>query len=533
MKRNLSLIIFFSIITTSLIYGQATSAEKGLDAITSNAIKAQLNFLSSDWTEGRQAGEKGEYISADYIASMLQLYGVKPGGDHLAAKEMTNNFWENERSYFQNFILLKSVTGDQQILKVKTSEGKMVRTINFTYNVDFLTRASSQEMEIDAPVVFAGYGFKSDKFKYNDFNKLDVKGKFILRISDFPEFVKESLSTSELTAAAKEMEAMYRTMGAIGVIDFNPESKTIGKPEEKDFLNMSPSEEVPRPWNPDTRLTIPSKNTPDSFIKISVSVKTANEILKGTGNNIDDYIKKADTNVPYFISPLAGKTVYIKTDVRNTQVAVRNIIGIIEGNNPDQVIVVGAHYDHMGIHNGYIWNGADDNGSGTVGVMTIAKAIMETGKKPDKTIVIALWAAEEPGLLGSRYWIRNPTVPLKSVKLNVNFDMISRYISDLEPNNVSLTYNDSYPMFKEMTLANLNKYGIDLNVDFQPSNDPPGGTDHRAFVEAGIPVMRFKPGHRDEYHTPKDEIGTINWDIMEKIIRISFTNVWELANKEW
>ena len=146
---------------------------------------------------------------------------------------------------------------------------------------------------------------------------------------------------------------------------------------------------------------------------------------------------------------------------------------------------------------------------------------------------MALWTAEEEGLLGSRYYVENLTYPLKNLKLNVNFDMISRYISEHEPKNVTMTYTASCPIFKDITINNLQKYRIDLIVAYQPSNDPPGGTDHRSFVAVGVPVMRFKPGHREEYHTPMDEIDTIDWDIMEKIIRISFANVWELANTKW
>ncbi|MCE5346613.1 MAG: M20/M25/M40 family metallo-hydrolase [Bacteroidales bacterium] len=533
MKKTLLLILFFSLITTSMNYSQVTPTDNGLRAITTDAIKAQLNFLASDWTEGREAGEKGEYISSDYIASMLQLYGVKPGGDYFRAGKLINIEGEIERSYFQNFVLLKTMAGNQQILKVKSSDGNTVKTTNFIYNVDFTISPSGPEIEIEAPVVFAGYGYKNDKLKYNDFNNLEVKGKFILKISDIPRFAKESLGKSELASVTREMESMYKTMGAIGIIEFDPQARVVGLPVEKDFLNMSPSEKNPNSGKPYVRLSLPGKNSPDNLSKIVISVKTANEILKGTGNNIDDYITKADENDPYLISPLNGKDIYFKTDVKTSQVAVRNVIGFIEGKKSDQVIVVGAHYDHMGIYNGYIWNGADDNGSGTVGVMTIAKAIMATGKKPDKTIVIALWTAEEEGLKGSRYWVQNPTFPLKNIRLNVNFDMISRYVSDVEPKNVSMTYNKSFPIFKDMTVANMKKYGIDLIVDYQPSDDPQGGTDHRAFVEVGIPIMRIKPGHRDEYHTPKDEPGTVNWDIMEKIIKIGFTNVWELANKDW
>jgi Zn-dependent M28 family amino/carboxypeptidase len=111
--------------------------------------------------------------------------------------------------------------------------------------------------------------------------------------------------------------------------------------------------------------------------------------------------------------------------------------------------------------------------------------------------------------------------------------MISRYIADDQPNKVVMTYTISKSSFRELTAENLKKYNINLDVDYQPSTDPPGGSDHRTFVAAGIPVMRFKPGHREEYHTPADEISTIDWDIMEKIIRISFLNTWKLANSEF
>jgi Zn-dependent M28 family amino/carboxypeptidase len=96
-----------------------------------------------------------------------------------------------------------------------------------------------------------------------------------------------------------------------------------------------------------------------------------------------------------------------------------------------------------------------------------------------------------------------------------------------------MTYTSAYPAFHDLTAGNIKKYGINLVVDYQPSVDPPGGSDHRSFVAAGIPIMRFKPGHREEYHTPKDEINTINWDIMKEIIKISFANIWELANSNW
>ena len=533
MKKTIFSTIILSVITISLNWGQVAPVEKGLQAISTDVLKAQLGFLSSDWTEGRMAGEKGEILSSDYIASMLQLYGVRPNGDFLHAGNQSINTMSNERSYFQNFVLLKTVPGNEQVLNVKSAEGKMTKTTDFTYNVDFIIRPSDPGFEIEAPVVFAGYGYKNDKLKYNDLNKIDVKGKLVLKISRIPKFIRESLDPLEIESSAREIETTLKSMGAIGIIEFNPQSMVVGYPDAKEFLNMSPSEGNPRLGRPYASYSIPGKNTSDNFVRMIVSVKTANEILKGSGINPDEYIKKADVNESFTIPPLTDKSVYLKTTIKTTQVAVRNVIGVIEGNKADQIIVLGAHYDHLGMGNGYIWNGADDNGSGTVGVMTMAKAIMETGIKPEKTIIIALWTAEEEGLLGSRYYVQNLPYPLKDLRLNVNFDMISRYISDDEPKKVTMTYTISYPLFKDITLSNLKKFGIDLNVDYQPSADPPGGTDHRSFVAVGIPIMRFKPGHRAEYHTPSDEFRTVNWDIMEKIIRICFADVWELANSDW
>ncbi len=532
MKKLLLQIPFF-IVSLLIVNGQEDPAGRGLKAINEGVLKAQLGFLASDWMEGRDTGEKGEYLASDYIASMLQLYGVKPGGDYPQARLSSSFRKVIERSYFQNFILLKTVPGEEQILRVTSTEGMTNKTKNFDYNVDFITRSTGSITEVEAPVIFAGYGFKNDKIKHNDFSKVDVKGKFILRISGNPRFVTESLSASEIIVSMRETEAMLREAGAAGIIEFNPAMKVVGSPARPGFLNLSPAEGNPRSGIAYTTFSIPGEKYPDNLPRIIVSVKAANEILKGTGISWEDYQKKADSNQSFNIPAIKGKTMFYKSEIKTSQIAVRNVIGIIEGHDPEQVIVLGAHYDHLGIHNGFIWNGADDNASGTVGILTLAKALMETGVKPEKTIIVALWTAEEEGLLGSRYYVQNLTYPLQNLRMNLNFDMISRYISDDDQKKVIMTYTSSHPHFKDLTENNLKKYGIDLIIEYQPSDNPPGGSDHRSFVAAGVPVMRFKPGHREEYHTPGDETNTVEWDIMEKIVRLSFLNIWELANSEW
>lgn len=510
---------------------------KGLDAITENVLKAQLTFLASDWMEGRETGEKGEYMSADYIASMLQFLGVAPGGDlsagpagMYAGAAGGGRAGQRERSYFQNFQLVKAMSGDLQSMSVVTTTSGGSKTTHFTYNVDYTLRNTAAGFEIDAPVVFVGYGIRTDK--QNDFAKKDVRGKVILRISGIPASLRTAGVNINEINASKDIAA--RELGAVAVLEVNPGTIVLNSGiEQKDFFIMSPSEGRPRTGRPSASFSIPQPVIQTQLPRITVSARLANEILEATGFTIEQYAAGFGTRQTAQIPEVTGKRINMISTVNASLVNVRNVIGVIEGVNRDEFIVVGAHYDHMGIGNGYIWNGADDNASGTVGVMTLAKAVMATGAKPQKTIVFALWTAEERGLLGSRYWVDNPTVPLENIKMHINFDMISRYITDDQPNAVTMTYTASHPLFREITEKNMALHNIRLEPDYQPSDNPPGGSDHRSFVAKGIPIMRFKPGHREEYHTPADEISTIDWDIMEKIIRISFANLWDLANTNW
>ena len=368
MKKIIFWIIIMNTVPISLNWGQIAPVEKGLQAISTHVIKAQLGFLASDWTEGRKAGEKGEFLSSDYIASILQLYGVKPGGDIIHAGNPSKNEMIGERSYFQNFVLLKTVAGDEQILKVKSTEDKMIKTTDLTYKVDFILRPSNQGMEIEAPVVFVGYGFKNEKLKYNDFIKTDVKGKFVLKISRIPKFARGALTISEIESSTREVETTLKSMGAIGIIEFNPESMVVGFPDIPEFINMSPAEGDPRFGRPSASYTIPGKSTNDNLVRIVVSVKTANEILKGTGIDIDDYIKKADANEVFAGPTLTGKYLYLKTTVKTTQVAVRNVIGVIEGNNP----IRSSFWEHITI----IWAWKTDTSGMGLTIMARVRLVL-------------------------------------------------------------------------------------------------------------------------------------------------------------
>jgi len=498
-----------------------------LNGINEDVLKAQTEFLASDWMEGRRTGEKGEYLAADYIASMLQLYGVKPYGDRKQPAEMA------EQGYFQNYTILKTVPDGIQSLEIIERYGDGEKITECIRNTDFVINRQGQGTVIEAPVVFAGYGFRNNKLKYDDFRSVDLKGKIVLKLAGLPDFARTSLTSSEISVSARETETFMREAGVLAIMEFDPGTFIVTSGLTSDFSRMSPAEFRPLPPGTSASYSLPTGTGSGEPVRIRISAKTASILLSGTGVDIDEYRTLADSNSAKPAYETKGKFVRIAAKVTTSQVITRNVLGIIEGKNRNEIIVVGAHYDHMGMTDGYIWNGADDNASGCVGVLTLAKAFMETGIKPEKSIVFALWSGEEQGLLGSRYFVSNLPFPASTIRLNLNYDMISRYISPEETNRVTMTYTDSFPWFRELTEDNIKKYNIDLDIDFQPSADPPGGTDHRSFVAAGIAVMRVKPGHREEYHTPSDETQTIDWDIMEKIIRISFANLRSLADKNW
>ncbi|MBN2665779.1 MAG: M20/M25/M40 family metallo-hydrolase [Bacteroidales bacterium] len=533
MKKHPTLILFVIIAALGPIKAQTggDSFMGALRNINENVLKAQLGFLASDLMEGRGTNTRGDYLASEYIASQLRLYGVAPGGDTSEEKTASGI---PERTYFQNFPLIKSTRGEGPVMKIIVTDGKeTIRTLDLAHNVDFLTRIPAQSLETEAPVVFVGFGIRNEKLQIDDFGTQDLRGKFVLKIAGSPGFLKDKMSISELSNNSMQAERIARQMGAAGIIEFDPAVAVSGTVPGLPFTDLAASEKRPGSGRPYADYSLPSAKTSDSFVRIMVSPRTAEELFRGSGFNTKEYVSRSADSYIRPQADLTGKKIFLKTTIKIETVMVRNVIGIIEGKDPSQIIVAGAHYDHIGMWNGYVWNGADDNGSGTVGIMTIAKAIMETGVKPEKTIIIALWAAEEEGLLGSRHFVANLPFPATNIRLNLNFDMISRYVSEKEYKKAYMVYTDSYPGFKAMTEKHLKRYGIDLDVEYQPSADPPGGSDHRSFVDAGIPVVRFKPGHREEYHTPEDEVSTVDWDIMQKIVRIGFANIWELANSEW
>jgi Zn-dependent M28 family amino/carboxypeptidase len=207
---------------------------------------------------------------------------------------------------------------------------------------------------------------------------------------------------------------------------------------------------------------------------------------------------------------------------------------MIEGENPNEFVAIGGHMDHMGMDNGKIWNGADDNASGTVAVMTIARAFAASGVKPKRTILFCAWTGEEEGLLGSEYFTEYPSMgKIADYSFYMNFDMISRDVAtDTLKNKAGVTYTKAYPKLEEITKQAVSQYKLNLNLSYTASETPSGGSDYTAFAQNKIPVIAWMAAMHPDYHQPSDQVSLINWNKMLDIVKLGYLQVWEAANSE-
>ena len=224
----------------------------------------------------------------------------------------------------------------------------------------------------------------------------------------------------------------------------------------------------------------------------------------------------------------------LKQDVHQ-KLNLNNILGKIEGKNPNEYVIVGAHYDHLGmdpmLEGDQIYNGADDNASGVSAVLQIAKAFKESGVQPERTVVFAFWDGEEKGLLGSKYFVQS-FPEMKQVKAYLNFDMIGRNNNEANPMHVVYFYTESHPVFEQWLKSDIETYNLKLKPNYRPWDKPVGGSDNASFALLNIPIIWYHTDAHPDYHMPGDQTEKINWEKVVDITKASFLNMWNLANEK-
>lgn len=342
-----------------------SEAEKGLEAITQEAVKGQMEFLASDWTEGRGVGTKGEYISGDYIASMFQVYGIKPFGDEVSTTPSRRDWMagirpQTGKSYFQNFCLIQYEPGEEQSFSVISTGLNSEKSVNFGYKTDFNVRTGAVGQSAKAPVVFVGYGFQHKEKGYDDLKNINIKGKIAVILAGFPGH-NDTASVAYKNYAPDGRRALFmlernktellEKTGAIAIIQVNPDlNPMMGWAQNRIYPAKGAHYEADKPLSSyyDISMAMPTDTLTANIATFTVTPRLANEIISGTGVNFAEFEKTVAEKMVPASKDLPGKLIAFNTTVKSEIVKARNVIGYIEGEKKDEFIVVGGHYDHVG-----------------------------------------------------------------------------------------------------------------------------------------------------------------------------------------
>jgi hypothetical protein len=459
--------------------------------ITAEDLKKHLFIVASADFEGRETATEGQRKAAAYIENDFRTLGLKPGnGD--------------------NFQLQYPVFQDSLESAALSINGQ-----SFEFNKDFFVPVAldyTAEMGA-ADIVFAGYGV-SDSSR-DDYKGLNVKGKIVLVLGGNPPGTQMPSGRAARRFFLAKQEAAQKNGAAALLILQSAAPRNVREPKG----NMSMTE-FPRTLYPNT-----------FYISDAVARAIAGDAFAAVQN-----------------ASALGKTFTagVKLGVKKTTLHLQSsdVLGFLEGTDlKDQILVISAHYDHLGKRGDVIWYGADDDGSGTVSVLELAEAFAKAkaaGKGPRRSILFLANSGEEKGLFGSQYYSEHPTYPLEKTTADLNIDMIGR----IDPNRkVGDSTNYVYVVgsdklsteLKPISEGNNKKYSkLELDYKFDDPSDPEMiyyRSDHFNFARKGVPIIFYFDGIHKDYHQPSDTPDKINYDIMEKRARFVFFTAWEMANR--
>jgi len=509
-------IIFMGLFWSNLLLAQ-NPKETYQNTISEEDLKKHLGYIASDELEGRDTGSEGQKKAGKYIVDLFKSFGLTP-------IVKTNN----ELSYYQNFNLYK--TGWKEAY-VKINNKKKVFFKDF-YPIGLVNIPEETAIE----TIFVGYGIKNES--HDDYKNLDLKNKAVIFIEGEPKLNgKYIYSNSEnsdwLSGSGNRKKTKIATdLGAKYVFE-------ISTVEEAKFKSLSAERKAVLSRFNRMALEQSKSEKPTANPGFVISQAMAADML-----NI-----KAKTLMKYIENPInkfkPKKTnIQIKSERGSDLVETANILGFLEGTDKkEEVIVITAHYDHVGVdEKGQIYNGADDDGSGTCAVIELAEAYSKAKKEghgPRRSILFMLVTGEEKGLLGSQYFTDiDPVIPLKNIVCNLNIDMIGR-IDKKHANNTDYVYligsdklsSELHAISEE---ANKNSVNFELDYEFNDPNDPNKfyyRSDHYNFAKNKIPVIFYFTGVHEDYHKPTDTVEKILFEKYNKIVRLVFNTAWELANR--
>jgi len=516
MNRNLSkrlLLSFFSIVFVAFSFAQAINdpAIRYASTITADRMKTHLTILASDEMEGRETGQEGQRKAAAYIENQFKTIGL-----------VSPSSLKGYQQYYP-YVYDSVIEADLLI------EGKKLK-LNADYYIPVQYcnsgKASSRS------VIFAGYGI--DDPMYSDYDSIDVKGRIVLIIPGEPVNKGKSLitGTKENSEWSKNLNkkkkaALDRGAAAVIICDHQDEILYYLETDQKTGLYFM------------TREMIDSAPIPTAFISPA--------IFKSITGEVSDRIFAASRASKPLNSFRVEKKINVSFSFKKNTVNLKpsNIIGIVEGSDKkDEYVFITAHYDHIGIIGGKIYNGADDDGSGTTAVIAMAEAFAKAKKEghgPRRTVVFMTVSGEEKGLWGSKYYSDYPVFPLDKTSADLNIDMIGRVDTERTSsdtlNYVHVVGHDKISSELSIINESVNNTHTKLVLDykFDDPYDPQQifyRSDHYNFAKKGVPVLFFFDGMLEgDYHKHTDDIEKITWSLYEKRTRLIFHTAWEIANR--
>ncbi len=460
-------------------------------AFERKTLEEDIGYLASDELSGRGNGSAGLDHAARYIRKRFEILGLEPVGDG--------------GTYLQTFrVTTGQVLGRHTGALLRTPDG--VRTLE--YGKDFEPLSLSASGEVEAPLVFAGYGATAPEHSYDDYASIDVRGRIVLLLRYVPEVFGEHGWHATFVRKAENAASH----GALAVLVVNGP-----RHHREDKL-------VPFGVDVGARGAAP---IPIMHLKR----EHAESLLRASGRSLLELQRGIDEALTPRSFAVEGVEMALTVDVRRATVGVANVLGFLPAKGADrgplrphamEHVVIGAHYDHLGLGEkgsrdrrarGLVHNGADDNASGVAGVLELARVFSLEAERP-RGILFAAFAGEELGLKGSSHYTSHPALPLKDAVAMVNLDMIGRLRHGL----VYLGGIDRLPQLRGWVEGRIREEGLSFSGRFTAEE----ASDHAPFIRAGVPSLFFFTGLHGDYHKPTDDVQFINFEGMEQVLRASY-----------
>lgn len=456
---------------------------------------SHVRYLASDELGGRMTGEKGAELAAGYIAGCFEKAGLRPEGDR--------------GTYFQRFPLPDKVTpGNDTSLSI-TLNGLVSRP---ELGSEFFPLSLSKNGSVSGEIVYAGYGISAPEFNYDDYKGIDVADKIVLLMRGSPRAMESGRRFYDYASLRyKIMRAAEK--GARGVIITTPES--IG--EEEDLGNFA--------------FELPPENAPVEAVIVGREI--AREIIAFAGRDLARLEERhyKGENISFSIP---GARAGIRIDIKTVRGESANVLGLVPGGDPvlkNEVVVVAAHYDHLGtgrsyavpgLEKGAIYNGADDNASGVSGLIELADYFGRRGHGLKRSLLFIAFSGEEIGLLGSTYYMEHPVLTAPKTVAMINMDMIGR----LTGNRLSVLGVGSSGEWRAL----VDKADSDVGLDLIYTDQAFGPSDQTVFFAEEIPAVLLFTGLHKDYHSPEDDWQKINYEGEARVLELAANLIAELGN---